>query len=219
MTSSGSVMQNFLDMAQEIQRRDLTGGGIVNQNLILSSSSRAQGDVVLNASGTFNGRTNFSSAHLIGGGLWRQHVSSSTLGFFTNVHTSIPYDNTKPQNTEGAQVLVATITPVNANSKLRITAKVFLCEPSNVCDQVALTLFKDGDADAICIAPEERNATSGLRSVDLECVVSAADTSQRNYSVRWGANIADCISVNGCSGLLYGVLVESSLKIDEFEGR
>lgn len=150
-----------------------------------------------------------------GSGLLRQSISSGTTAYFPVNSIAIPYDDTISQIGEGNQVLVATITPVNGANTLEIDVIVQLCEPSNVCDQVTVSVLKDADANAICVMGEERGVTSGLRGVQLKCKVAAGSTTPRNYSVRYGGNTTNCIDVNGCSSRKYGGSLTSGIYIKE----
>ncbi len=81
-------MQNLMDVAGELERRDLTRGGIVSQNLILSSSTRVDGDATFNGTVNLNGDVNHTGSNTftkdvsISGGLTvsTQIVSGDSAG-------------------------------------------------------------------------------------------------------------------------------------------
>ena len=60
----------------------------------------------------------------------------------------IPADNTKPQNTEGNEVLAATITPSSATSKILVQASL-TGTLGTAAGTITVALFKDSAADAL----------------------------------------------------------------------
>ena len=83
-----------------------------------------------------------------GGGILLQSITgtSTTPGSTTAV---IPFDNTIPQITEGAEVVTASITPSNASNILEIMA---ICQVAHLGGQIGVALFQDSNADAIASA-------------------------------------------------------------------
>jgi|SRR5882672_3677613 len=74
--------------------------------------------------------------------------STSTAG---STSTVIPYDNTIPQNTEGAQLLTVTITPTNSSHILVIEYNHWLSSLVDTASQPKFisALFQDSTANAI----------------------------------------------------------------------
>jgi hypothetical protein len=66
----------------------------------------------------------------------------------TGITAVIPFDNTVPQNTEGTEILVATITPKRIVHRLRIEFEIWGQASGGVTGVVG-ALFKDAGADAI----------------------------------------------------------------------
>ena len=143
-----------------------------------------------------------------------QFVSSTTTAGFT-LSGSIPGDNTTPQISEGGQVLVATMTPTNAASNIKISGVVNLGETTNNCNTGALCLFKNSGAGAIACW---LILTSGTPDavVPFFYTESASNTTERNYSLRAGCEVANTLTVNrGHTGISYGGSLTSYMEIVE----
>lgn len=126
---------------------------------------------------------------------------------------SIPFDDTKPQNTEGFQIsgLSTSITPKSAMSKLLIEV-VVQCVPSTPA-HIVVALFKDTDADAIAAGKVVTISYDSL--INFKCYITSGTTSAITFSVRAGLD-AGTLYINGNAGGRYfdGVAV-SSVKITE----
>lgn len=131
--------------------------------------------------------------------------------------TTIPFDNTIPQNTEGTQFISASITPTSASNKLLITAT--LNASSGTGDRrITAALFQDTTANALAVRTIQ--ATSAQATVafplGLAYYMTAGTTSSTTFKIRIGANAASTITFNGesASGLFNGTFF-SSLTITE----
>lgn len=179
------------------------------------------GDVTQAAGGTYgSGATNdFSASVMVGGGLLRQHVSSTTVGRISNVAGSFPSDDSKPQITEGYKVLVATITPLNANSNIIVRGIVNYAETANNCNAGALCIFKNADADALACFPVRTPGSPIYGSVEFYWKEAAASTTLRNYSLRIGCEVTASLGINIINtSSLYGATVLSALELFEVAG-
>lgn len=101
--------------------------------------------------------------------------------------TSIPQDDTIPQNNEGAEVLTVAITPTDASSKLKIDFSIHLFGSTSMTGIVAL--FEDTTADAFHVAAIDPGA-SALAGVEVAgtVIVDASSTSARTYKMRVGSS-------------------------------
>lgn len=127
----------------------------------------------------------------------------------------IPYDDTIPQNTEGTQILSATITPKSASSYLMISALVHVSQNATT-QEIIGAIFRDSGADAI-IASELSHYDSTLpRHILVVGRVPSLSVSATEISVRVGLSAAGTYTINGTAGSrkLGGALV-SSLTIME----
>lgn len=70
----------------------------------------------------------------------------------SSISTAIPWDDTVPQNTEGAEVLSATLTPKSATNLLEVEAVVHYSENENWSDYFVLSAFQDSATNAFASA-------------------------------------------------------------------
>lgn len=120
----------------------------------------------------------------------------TTISSATASH-EIPADNTKPQNTEGVEILTQAITPASNTNKVLVRAVVpFALEGSNT---PVIALFRGAGATAI--------ATSYISTVSafngmlvIEYLDSPATASSVTYRVRVGRGSSGTFYVNGASG-------------------
>lgn len=129
----------------------------------------------------------------------------------------IPFDNTKPQITEGEVAVTTSITPTNANNKLRIRATVHYGSDASFGPQTyIIALFRAGTNDAFAVDSSTINAgRAGSLSIDVE--VDANGTSAETWSVRYGPNVNTAIMyINGVSsGARFGSAQRCTITIDE----
>jgi hypothetical protein len=131
--------------------------------------------------------------------------------------TSIPADNTVPQNTEGTAFASgsATIVPAASTNILKLRGQFFGMIGGSG-DTGCLALFLNGTASAIATG-----SFSGPASVPVNCNVEhhivAGSTLSRTYDMRYGVQNADPVGINGVSAGtgLYGGTLKSGIVIDE----
>jgi hypothetical protein len=80
-------------------------------------------------------------------GVTLQTVYAQTTSL-VEVTGAIPIDNTKPQSTEGNEILTATITPSSATSKIVVQAAI-VGTLGNAAGTITLSVFKGEATDAI----------------------------------------------------------------------
>jgi len=176
---------------------------------------------------TFAGSITFSSA-VIGGALLRQYVSSTTCALWTARGAILPYDDTIPQISEGWQVLVATITPTRADSRIEIEARLLAKEGSNLTDgQLVIALFQDQTANAIAAGVGGSLGTGGINiaantgmTVLTHIINSTGSTTLRNFSVRVGGPSTSqiCVNCDSSNARVFGGVACSTLIIREIAG-
>jgi hypothetical protein len=111
----------------------------------------------------------------------------------TVISATIPADSTIPQNTEGTQVLTATITPTSAGSLLDVEAVVHGSELTNVGDSILAALFRDSGADAVAASfvggmnGGGNHLTSGSALIRYRVV--AGSTAATTFNVRVGTTL------------------------------
>lgn len=158
------------------------------------------------------GTINSKGLYVEGHGTVAQVVADTELTLVTSA-TTMPFDDTIPQNTEGVEVLSVAITPINASSTLEIDVSTQV--GSSTTTTVTAALFVDSTADAINAMGESVDATT-IRTIKYIHRVTAGSTSARTYKVRVGGN-AGTVSLNGINGASrrYGGVCTSTLTVRE----
>lgn len=125
------------------------------------------------------------------GGTCLQQVRTtfSTQGVTTAV---IPYDNTIPQQTEGFEIITATITPKSASSVLYINVQLFLDAVTTRWPLGAI--FRDSTANAI--AAWAWGAGSYPYPASASCFTNSSSTASTTFKCRIGTNGGDNIYYN-----------------------
>lgn len=130
--------------------------------------------------------------------------------------TTIPLDDTIPQNTEGTEFMSLSFTPKSATNTLVIDVLFF--GTANTIADVIVALFQDSVANAIAATSQVTPTANYRQMINLRCVVSAGSTSARTYKVRAGGGAASTITFNGhSSGRLFGAITKSSIVITEYK--
>lgn len=125
----------------------------------------------------------------------------------------IPADNTTPQNTEGTQVLTASITPSSASSKIRIR----VAHSSSLSGAGALmttSLFRDSIVNAITTKSVVLSGNGYFIQTYLEVEDSPSTTSTVTYNVRVGPS-STTMYFNGGSTDYFGGNVKATLILEE----
>lgn len=128
--------------------------------------------------------------------------------------TTIPFDNTIPQNTEGDQYLTASITPKSTSNKLRIDT-TFVGAHSVATARMIVCLFQDSTANALAVAGFRADEAVTPYTCTFTYYMTAGTTSSTTFKVRAGSNTAGTTYCNSGSGALYNGTLCSSLTITE----
>lgn len=124
-----------------------------------------------------------------------QIVEGTPYTTYNNSATTIPYDDTIPQNNEGAEWVTVTITPTNASNRLLIEAEISQCT-SSVAEVIAAAIFQDTTADALRVSAEYAPAGSTSLSLRVSHEMAAGTTSATTFKLRAGS-ATGTIYVNG----------------------
>lgn len=142
-----------------------------------------------------------------------QQKLSFITGAVATGTTTVPGDDTIPQNTEGDQYMSLAITPKSASSTLKITV-VWYGSNSNTNGMV-LGLFQDSTANALAAASQVFTAGNPNQLV-LVYEMTSGTTSATTFKVRVGGNGAGTTTFNGISGSrYYGGAFASGITIEE----
>ena len=128
--------------------------------------------------------------------------------------TTVPADNTKPQNTEGTEFFTQTFTPLSASSTLIV--EVLFCGSHTASTTVTVALFKDSDADALCATPRTMDANDSC-AIPVEHSFAPGSKSEITFKVRAGGSDAGTMRFNQFTGgtAMYDAAVSSGIKIME----
>jgi hypothetical protein len=171
-----------------------------------TGSSMAGQLVALNSSGKI--------ASTLLSGTVVQSVNTETGAVATGT-TTIPWDDTIPQNTEGDQYMSLAITPTNANSVLDIIV-VFNFSNSGSIKQT-LALFEDSTANALAAAWDTADNADASYQIVLRHRMTAGTTSSTTFKVRSGGSAAGTTTFNGsAAGRKLGGVLASSITITEY---
>ena len=186
---------------------------------VLKISPTTGTDVTMGDSGdTFTfpaGTTVVNSGAATGFGKVLQMVYVFT-GAYATGSTTMPFDDTIPQNTEGNEVMTLAITPTSASSKLLINVDV--CGSSDVQGNWTAALFRDSTADALTATQvKASNVTADQNDhCHLSWVADSSSTSATTFKVRCGQNNAGAWYFNGENGSrLFGGVANSGITIIE----
>ena len=149
------------------------------------------------------------------------YAEDATSG--THANARIPFDDTIPQNTEGAEILTASITPLYSDSYLIIESLVHVGEESNVSNGVAAALFRDSTANALAVdfcASDFANSpfANGFTFASLRpsARVLSGSTAATTFKLRAGLDTNSTLRRNGVNGSRkFGGSLVTYLKITE----
>lgn len=132
-----------------------------------------------------------------GGSIVAQVVNSESGAVATGT-TTIPFDDTIPQNTEGTQFYTLSITPTSATNKLRIDVSLQVGNSS--ADWLIAALFQDATANALAATAEYGTTAGGGVNLSFSYYMTAGTTSATTFKVRVGPAAGGTITVNGNGG-------------------
>ena len=124
-------------------------------------------------------------------------IAHTATGNVQTTTTIMPFDDTVPQITEGAEVLTCAITPTSATSKLRID--IVLNGSCSTTSYITVGLFRDSTATALAAASKYGVAGS-YEQVVFSRLVDAGSTALTTFRVRAGMHTTGTLTVNGDGG-------------------
>lgn len=143
-----------------------------------------------------------------------QQVVKTVTGAVATGTTTIPSDDTIPQNTEGDEYMTRSITPKSATSTLRIDV-VWNGTNSAGAGQV-VALFQDTTANALAVASQAPSVAGAPITIPLTYFMTSGTTSSTTFKVRSGPTSAGTTTFNGTAGgRLYSGTLASSITITE----
>lgn len=125
--------------------------------------------------------------------------------------TVIPYDNTKPQATEGVGLPIFSIVPTSPVNVILNEACVRLTY--SVAAKLTLSLIKSGVADSLAATWGNVSAADDPATLYLSDIVQARSSSSLVFSYRAGGSVAGTVYYNQLSsGGMYGGVLKSSYR-------
>ena len=142
-------------------------------------------------------------------------VVTTQTGEVATGTTTVPLDDTIPQNTEGTEFMTLAITPTSATSKLKIDVVFIGCYSADAV--LALMLFQDSTANALaCNYIWSGGGNTRNTPMYLSHTMTAGTTSATTFKIRAGGDNAGTLSFNGRNGSRqYGGTLASSISITE----
>lgn len=149
-------------------------------------------------------------------GMVRQIVSTNSTAGATGT-TTMPYDDTIPQITEGTEFMTQAITPKSTTNRLSIEATLLLS--ASTTDHICVALFQDATANALAANTAYQATATGAVNLKVTHDMVAGTTSATTFRVRAGTNAAGTTTFNGQSaGRRFGGITVSNIKITEYKG-
>lgn len=143
-------------------------------------------------------------------------VVNTETGAVATGTTTMPTDDTIPQNTEGDEYITLSITPTNASNYLQIEF-VGMFGNSVTCN-FAVALFQDSTANALAATGNYALTGTEHNIFTLKHRMLAGTTSATTFKIRAGGNNPGTTTFNGISGTRYfGGVNASSITITEIK--
>jgi len=142
-------------------------------------------------------------------------VVNTQTGAVATGTTTIPFDDTIPQNTEGTEFLTLAITPTNASNILVIN--IVANFSYSIANTITLALFQDTTANALAASAEYGSTATGMINSGLTHKMTAGTTSATTFKFRMGGETAGTLTLNGFSGARkLGGVFATSMTIAEY---
>lgn len=141
----------------------------------------------------------------------------NTSGAVATGTTTVPFDDTIPQNTEGDQYFSTAITANSPCNLARIRSRLNFCN-STLAWQIT-SIFQDSTANALKTGYTLNVSTNYGMQVLVEHLMLFATGSTTTFKLRSGAHTASTTTLNGqAGGRLFGGVSDSFLCVEEIMG-
>jgi hypothetical protein len=141
----------------------------------------------------------------------RAYASYTTA---TTLSTAIPIDDTIPQNTEGTQILSASITPKTTTNRIRARFQGFLVGSAGAGGTAAAALFVNSGANALATSAAAHDG-GNLRAIILEHEFVPGSTSAQTLAIRVGGNATILMNSTNGSSRAFGGVAAATLVLEE----
>lgn len=144
-------------------------------------------------------------------------VRRTSTGALATGTTTIPLDDTIPQNTEGNQYLSQAITPMSGADVLQISSQGVFA--TSALGFLAVALFQDSNANALKVVVQYDPVGDADLQMSITHAMQALSTSSTTFNLRAGQNNSGTTTFNGRSGgRLYGGTMASYIEVREVMG-
>jgi hypothetical protein len=173
---------------------------------------KATTDTLTNKSIAATQLTGTIAASALPAGSVLQVVQTQT-GAVATTTVTMPFDDTIPQITEGAEFITLAITPSSVTTTLIIQVTLQIAFSGS--DWVQVALFKDATANALAVTSSNLSAGFGSPQT-FNYKMTSGTTSSITFRVRAGGGSAGTVTVNGtASARKFGGVMASSITITE----
>lgn len=143
-------------------------------------------------------------------------VVSNTNNSYSSSSSTVPADNSIPQNTEGFEVVTVSITPSSASNKLLIILNSFATS-SGSGSILCTSLFQDTTASALKSVAVTAGAGGWMVHNSFNHYMTAGTTSATTFKMRLGGHIGTTY-INGNTGArLYNGKSNCSITVMEIQ--
>lgn len=144
-------------------------------------------------------------------------VKAANFSAVATTTSTIPYDDTVPQITEGAEFMTLSITPKSATNRLFIEAKGYLASSASIQDMTG-ALFQDATANAIAAGDMTISGPQYCVMLPIFHDMVAGTTSATTFRFRAGGSVAGTTTFNGSAGgRKFGGITLSTMRIIEYK--
>lgn len=146
-----------------------------------------------------------------------QHAFTSSGAVIAST-TTIPYDDTIPQITEGHRAFFIDFTPKRSDSRIRISTNLHMRSDNVSVLAAVAAIFESGVNDALGATVEFVNQTAPVHTFGLSVDIASTGTSQRTFSVRFGPHNTGTMYLNGneTGTRVFGGVSASTMEIVEY---
>jgi hypothetical protein len=128
--------------------------------------------------------------------------------------TTIPHDNTIPQNTEGKEFFTVAYTPKKATSKIHV--RVVLHVSTSAAQYAQAALFKDSTADAIAADSRWCGQNGEDEVIAIDYFETSGGTSTVTYKLRFGCDGGTMYVNRTNTGAIFGGVLYSQIEVFEY---
>lgn len=204
--NSVANLQNTLTLSNGAMNSFISGAGVGTAGQVLTS----------------NGSSSPPTWQTGGGGTFvkQARANTNTAG---STSTTIPFDDTIPQNTEGAEVLTVSITPANTNNILLIEYDLHMtCQNGNgTSRQFSSAIFQDSTANALYAQLDFQTNSDGTGNVGVNVkgrfYMTAGTTSSTTFKLRVGpAGAYTYYWLSNIGSAIFSTVNVATLTVTEF---